>query len=130
MHKECLKPKFSIHSGIMKGRGNKSYHAYFSDSRIHDQVFVNQSIHEMLKKEDNIGFYDMIIIESDNCTSQYKSAQHFHDLQKISNQFDKTVVRIYGVAGHGKGEVLFLTGDSCTLLVITNNFSHIKFQRP
>ena len=46
-----------------------------------------------------------LIIESDNCSSQYKSAQHFFDLQEISNENDIFIIRIFGIAGHGKGEV-------------------------
>ena len=45
------------------------------------------------------------MIESDNCTSQYKSAQHFHDLQEISTKYNRMLVRVFGIAGHGKGEI-------------------------
>jgi len=36
---------------------------------------------------------------------QYKSAQHFYDMQALANSLNKKVLRIYGVPGHGKGEV-------------------------
>ena len=45
------------------------------------------------------------MIESDNCTSQYKSAQHYHDLQEISTKYDRMLVRVFGIAGDGKGEI-------------------------
>ena len=77
--------RLSVHSDIIKCKGNKSYHPYFWDSRIHDQVFVNCAINEILQEVENIGLYDATIVESDNCASQYKSAQHFNDLHQISN---------------------------------------------
>ncbi|XP_066932940.1 uncharacterized protein [Clytia hemisphaerica] len=40
----------TVHSGISKIRGEKSYHAYVSDDLKHDQHFVQVSIMEMLKK--------------------------------------------------------------------------------
>ena len=46
-----------------------------------------------------------IIIESDNCKSQYKSAQHFFNMQNIANKYMRLLIYLYGVAGHGKGEV-------------------------
>ena len=45
------------------------------------------------------------VIESDNCTSQYKSAQYFHGLQQISTKYNRMLVRVFGIAGHGKGEI-------------------------
>ena len=48
-----------------------------------------------------------IVIESDNCTSQYKSVRHFHDLQEISTKYITMLVRVFGIARarHGKGEI-------------------------
>ena len=46
-----------------------------------------------------------IVTESDNCSSQYKSAEHFRDLQSIADLRNKNIIRVYGIAGHGKMEV-------------------------
>ena len=46
-----------------------------------------------------------LVIESDNCSSQYKSVENFHNLQELSNKFNVTIIYLYGIAGHGKGEV-------------------------
>ena len=46
-----------------------------------------------------------VIVTSDNCTGQYKSAQNFFDLQRLANHYECTLIRIYGIAGHGKNEV-------------------------
>ena len=52
-------------------------HIYVSDNLKHDQTFVKISIAKMVENGnmDNIH----IIIESDNSSSQFKSAKHFHD---------------------------------------------------
>ena len=44
--------QITIHSGITKSNGEKTYHAYFSDDTTHDQVFVDTAMKEMLKEED------------------------------------------------------------------------------
>ena len=38
----------SVHSDILKQQGEKSYHAYFSESKVHDQVFVKTVLDEMI----------------------------------------------------------------------------------
>ena len=55
---------------------------------------------------------DVIIIDSDNCASQYKSGLHFYHLQEISNNYDISVIRTYGIPGHGKGEVDHVGGTA------------------
>ena len=93
-----------VHSGIMQEGGVKSYHAHLSDDRFQDQVFVNHVLDKMLE-ESSLKEGDKLIIESDNCTSQYKCAEHFSGLQDIARKYKVTVIRVYGVAGHGKGDV-------------------------
>ena len=95
----------TVHSGLIKVNGAKSYHPYFSDTKLHDHVFVKIAMDEMLSEVNNMNSFDAVVIESDNCTAQYKSAKHFNDLQKLSNRLDKNIIRLYGIAGHGKGEV-------------------------
>ena len=38
----------TVHFGIPKVQGDKSYHRYLSNYRIYDQIFVNIAMHEML----------------------------------------------------------------------------------
>ena len=95
----------TVHSGILKVNGVKSYYSYFSDTKVHDQVFVNTVLQEMLSEVENMEKHDTILIESDNCSSEYKSSQHFCNIQELSNKLNKTIIRVYGAAGHGKGEV-------------------------
>ena len=48
--------------------------------------------------------YDCCLIESDNC-QHYKSAESFHDSQDFANKWNIPLIRVFGIAGHGKGEV-------------------------
>ena len=79
----------SIHSGITKTKNGKSYHPYISDSKKHDQVFTKIVMQEMLAEED---------VES-------------HDVI-ITDIYNKSIIRIYGIPGHGKGEVDHVGGTA------------------
>ena len=46
-----------------------------------------------------------IVIESDNCSSQYKSVAHFHSIQQLCSKFNVTIAHVYGIAEHGNAEV-------------------------
>ena len=94
----------TVHSGITKSREGKSYPPYISDSVKHDQSFTNIVINEMLADED-VSSYDCVVIDSDNCSGQYESVLNFHHLQELSDVHNITVIRMYGIPGHGKGEV-------------------------
>ena len=96
----------TVHSGILKCNGVKSYHPYISDDKKHNQQFVHIALNEMLSEAElPTGDDAYVIIESDSCTSQYKSAAHFHSIQQISNEKNVKIVRVYSIAEHGKGEV-------------------------
>lgn len=98
-----LKPQ-SIHSGSLNINGEKSYHLYFLDDRLLDSTFADIAIKEMLMSTD-VQESDAMIIENDNCTTQYKSASDSFKLQQLSDVYCKPIIRIWSVAGHGKGEV-------------------------
>ena len=60
----------------------------------------------MLSELNNMNSFDAVVIESDNCTAQYKSAKHFNDLKKLSKRLDKNIICLYEIAGQGKGKVI------------------------
>ena len=103
------KHQVTVHSGIVKYSQEKTYHSYFSNSRVHDQPFAHQALQEMISWTD-IRDGTHIIIESDNCTGQYKSIQHFYHLQLLCNELNRLIIRLYGIAGHRKGEVNHVGG--------------------
>ena len=57
-----------------------------------------------------------IIIESDNCSSQYKSCQHFYGMQLLANHYDINMICIFGIAENGKGEVDHIGGLTKTAI--------------
>ena len=81
-----------------------SYHPYVSDSRVHDQAFVKLAMIEMTQSMD-VPDDAVIVIESDTCSGQYKPSHHFTDMQHLANKFNHTVIRVFDIADHGKGEV-------------------------
>jgi len=58
-----------------------------------------------IMSEMDISGVTTILVHSDNCNSQYKSAKYFYHLQELANQKRKQVLRVWSIAGHGKGEV-------------------------
>ena len=65
-------------------------------------MVTNNAIDHILENNPNM---NILIMLSDNCQNQYKSAHNFYDLQKTANKYGITIYRIYGVPGHGKAEV-------------------------
>lgn len=125
------KVQVSVHSGILKikvtDESRKSYHPYISDSTLHDQPFVKLVLQHMLAQAAEFMDEDTIIlIESDNCSYQYKSTEHFDDCQEISNIYQRPVVRVYGIAGHGKGEVDHVGG----VVKVVNLGKHFFADKP
>jgi len=88
----------TVRSGILKLTGENFYHPYLSDNRKHDKKFVLLCFEKMLSTYD-VPENHYIVIGSDNCTSQYKSAEHFYDLQSISDSFNRKIILVYGIAG-------------------------------
>ena len=89
----------TVHSGILKNHGEKSYPSYLSDDWKHDQSFIKIVIEEMLKDAD-IEPGNHTVIESDNSSSQYKSATPFHNIQELSDKYKLKIIHIYSIAGH------------------------------
>ena len=80
-----------------------------SKDRKHDKQFVQIVLEEMLLKVEYITA-ETIVIESDNCSSQYKSVVHFQGIQDLSNKYKSTIICVYSIAKHGKGEVYHVGG--------------------
>ena len=57
-----------------------------------------------------------IVIESDNCSLQCKSWNHFENMQQVSNKFDVIAICVFGVAEHRKGEVDHVGGLAKTTI--------------
>ena len=75
----------NVHLGMVKYGGRKAYNGYISNDQNHDQNFLPLALQEILK-ETALDGPDVMIIESDNCSSQYKSAAHFLGVQEICHQ--------------------------------------------
>ena len=102
--------KVNVHSGIIKVDDEKIYNVDLSENPKHNQTFVKIILHDMLN---NVNLTNKkIIIECNNCSSQYKSVKQLYDLQKLTNTYQTQVIWVFGVAGHGKGEVDHVGGTS------------------
>ena len=108
-----------MHSGISKVNGHKVYHPYLSSDRNHDQQIVAVAINTIINQSTTLyepeTAPDIILIESDNAF-QYKFVQHFHEIQKTCNRVNKPILRVYGIAQHGKGEVDHVGGIAKNVL--------------
>ena len=115
-------PQIIVHAGIVKFNEQKTYHPYLSSDKKYDHVFVKVAIEEMLAEED-IKQGTTVIIESDNYTSQYKSRAHFSDMQELADEMELTIIRVFGMTEHGKGEVDHVTGE---VDHVTREVDHVR----
>ena len=99
----------TVHSGITKYDSDKYYCTHLSEDRTHDHVFVDEVLTQVVGDAPRKG---RILINSNNCSSQYKCIQHFAKLQNLADKSDATVIRIWSIAGHSKGEVDHVGGLS------------------
>ena len=60
----------AVHAGLMKVKECKYYHLYFSDTKIHNYIFVKIPIEEMITEVENLDKFDSIDFESNNCRGQ------------------------------------------------------------
>ena len=90
--------QFTLHCSIVDPIGSQ-YHFYLSDDIIHDPVFVDHVLRNIVIKYD-IRNQDLWI-QSDTPT-QYKNKNAFFLLQKLAKEFNLRIIRTYGAAGHGK----------------------------
>ena len=113
----------TVHSGILKCNGEKNYITHFSDDHKHDQLFVDNVVKNIIGNGD-LTSTSTILIQSDNCSSQYKSACHFSHLQKLASSQEKQVLCLWSIAGHGKGEVDHVGGVAKIAIkrAISNDF--------
>jgi len=107
--------QITVHSGLMKYLGTKSYHPYLSYDLKRDQQFVYCVLQQMLQEVD-IQEGSTMVIESDNCKVQYKSTEHFDTIQALADFFKIDIIRVFGIPEHGKGEVDHVGGIAKTTI--------------
>ena len=81
---------------MMKLHREKSYHPMCL-------TIKKQEIFNACPQVENIP--ESCIIESNNCSSQYKSAQHFDNIQNICYKIGFSIICLFNVTRHGKGKV-------------------------
>ena len=97
------KRQVTVHSGIVKVNGIKEYHPYLTEDNQHDQALVWVNL-ERLVDVAAMRSPSAILVESDN-GNDYKSAQHFFDVQRICDKVRVPIIRAYGTPEHCKHEV-------------------------
>lgn len=78
------------------------------------QHFVDVALNEVLKEVSEIPPF--IIIESDNCSNQYKSAAHFNSIQNITDKHQCNVLQLFDIAQHRKGKENHVGGVAKTAI--------------
>ena len=85
------KRQVTVHSGIVKVNGIKEYHPYLTEDNQHDQALVGVNL-ERLVDVAAMRSPSAILVESDN-GNDYKSAQHFFDVQRICDKVRVPIIR-------------------------------------
>ena len=95
-----IRKQVSIMNGISDSE-EKTYHGHLSESRVHDQKYTKESLKRIIKAVPGQSQY---VVRSENA-QHFKSAESFHHLQELANELSADIIRVYGIAGHGKGEI-------------------------
>ena len=74
----------------------------YINSKVHDQVFVNEVLNEMIVCTEQLNDVEAIIIVTIALTNTILPAQYFY---QYFNTFQRNIIHVYGKVGHGKGEV-------------------------
>ena len=87
------------------------YHV--SDDTIHDAIMTIAIIEDLLEKCPNIVLSGILVIRSDNSSTQYKSRYIFAELERIAMKYDIDIFWFYGAPGHGRGLVDAMSSFGC-----------------
>lgn len=105
------KVSITLHNTIVSewdeesGDFSKTYVHHLSDNKKHNASFVNELIGDVLPLLECETKPKAVIMLSDNCSSQYKCVGAFNYMLQWVHEYGIEIVKIYGVAGHGKSEI-------------------------
>ena len=93
--------QYSLHCMLLDPPNPYKYIFHLSNSTIHDYAIVDLVLRDVfdLQKWKN----NTVIIKSDNCQEQYKDLNAFGSYQKLADDYNTKILRVYGAAGHGRG---------------------------
>ena len=86
---------------------------HLSDDTTHDSVMTIAIIEDLLEKCPDIVKGGILIIRSDNSSTQFKSRFVFAELEKIAKKYGISIFWFYGAAGHGRGLVDAMSSFGC-----------------
>ena len=98
------KQQFSLHCTVKHTSNEDSpyhYMYHLSDEMKHDSAFTSVVVYHILEQDDP----EIIRLESDNCSTQYKSKYVLKQWHLLAQKSEKVVLVYYGVSCHGKGLV-------------------------
>ena len=74
---------------------------------------TNTILRDIINKFPEIIETGVLVIRSDNCSSQYKSQYVFQNLLDLSKKFNIQLVWFYGEAGYGRGLIDAMAWFGC-----------------
>ena len=121
----ALKPKHEVQSQHYSGKeqtlhctvlvfpdGNR-YLYHLSDDTNHDSVMTFEVLESIIQEHPELIEGGVLIIKSDNCSTQYKSRHTFMKMSKLAAKYQCNVFWFYGEAGHGRGLVDAMSSFGC-----------------
>ena len=87
---------------IQKPNGECIYVYHLSDDTNHDSVMTDVIINDIIKNHPELIKFGILIIRSDNCSTQYKLRYIFGFMLKLARKLNISIYWFYGEAGHGR----------------------------
>ena len=107
--------QYTLHCSLLDPPNPYKFIYHLSDDTIHDGLFVETVLRDIIQLQN---FHNQVIlIKSDNCPSQYKCKNVFPTYQKLCDEYDITMIRIYGAAGHGRGLIDAMSSFGCKAIL-------------
>ena len=103
------KDQYTLHGTVVHSFDEDGFNKYiyhFSNDNSHDSQFSYLIVHHLMRNNEQCLIF---CFKSGNCSQQYKSCFVFANRTALAKKYNKTTILYYGVSGHGKGLVDFMS---------------------
>ena len=103
----------TLHDCLIIYKGQNKYVYHLSDDTTHDSVMTAEILKTIIDKHPEIIETGILVLRSDNCSTQYKSKFVFKALLDLAEEHSIRIYFFYGEPGHGRGLIDAMAWFGC-----------------